>query len=134
MRKSILVTMFLVLIMTLTGYAKGKVRYGEAISGNVKVAKLKEILEHPDEYKNKEVVLEGNYGNHCCASDFVYKEGIEAVEVYPKGFPIPKLGKGKPIKIYGIVRIVEKGAGHKEGEGKKEVQEIYIEAKGVEIK
>lgn len=134
MRKTISVMMFLVVIMTLTGYVEGKAQYGEAIPGNVKVVHLKEILAHPDKYKDKEVALEGNYGNYCCASDFVYKEGIDAVEVYPQRFPTPKLKRGKPIRVYGIVRSVKKGAGLKEGEGEKDVREIYIEAKGVEIR
>lgn len=133
MRKSILSIMVMVIVIMLIEHVEGKARYGEAIPKNSKVVKLKEILEHPDTSKDKEVVLEGNYGNNCCASDFVYKEGIEAVEVYPKGFPTPELKRGKPIKVYGIVRSVEKGV--KPREGKEEgFREIYIEAKGVEVK
>ncbi len=132
MRKSILYLMVMVIIIMLIGFVEGKARYGEAVPKNSKVVKLKEILEHPDIYKDKEVVLEGNYGNYCCASDFVYKEGIEAFEVYPKGFPMPKLERGKPIKIYGIVRSIEKDTKTKQDE--EGTYEVYIEAKGMEIK
>lgn len=138
-RKGILVVTFMALTLTLIGCGKGKARYGEAMPGNVEVVKLKEMAEKPEEYKDKEVVLKGNYGNYCCASDFVFKEGFEAIEVYPKGFPTPKLDRGKPISVYGIVRVVAKGIKSEEGEadeGKKEERypEIFIEAKGMEIK
>ena len=129
--------LFLAMTLTLLGWDKGKTRFGETIPDSVEVVKLEEILKNPQEYKDKEVVLEGNYGNYCCASDFVYKEGLEAVEVYPKGFPTPKLKMGTPIKVYGIVRSIEKKAEAKEAKEKEEEEEhheVYIEAKGVEAK
>lgn len=137
LRKCILITMLLAVTWTLTAWAKA--RFGEAVPGNIEVVKLKGILENPEKYKDKEVVLEGNYGNYCCASDFVYKEGVDAVEVYPTGFPTPKLDRGKPIRIYGIVRSIEKKAGYEEKtenreEKEEEHHEVYIEAKGVEVK
>jgi len=134
-KRGILVVLFLAVALTLVGCGKGKVRYGEAIPGSVKVVKLKEILRNPQVYKNKEVVLEGNYGIYCCPSDFLYKEGLESVEIYPKGFPTPKLDKGKPIRVYGIVRSIEKRTKSEEKEEKEEEHhEVYIEAKGVEVK
>lgn len=138
-KRGILLTGLLVITLVFVGCGKGKVRYGESAPNNVKVVKLEEILQNPKEYKDKEVVLEGNYGNYCCASDFVYKEGLETIEVYAKGFPTPKLDRGKPIRVYGIVRSIEKKTESEkgeEGEEKKEEEhhEVYIEAKGVEIK
>jgi hypothetical protein len=107
-------------ILSLVGCSKSRVHYGEVISDKVAVVKLKEIVEHPGKYKDKEVVLEGNFAGSCCATDFNYKEGLEMIEVYPIGFPNPKLDRGKPIRVYGIVRSTEKMT--------------YIEAKGVESK
>ncbi len=134
LKRGILVVMFLsvtAVTLTLAGCGKDKVRYGEAIPGNVKVVKLKKIIESPKEYKDKEVVLEGNFGGICCPTDFNYKEGLEMVEVYPKGFPNPKLARGKPIRVYGIVRSIEKRIEQEEEEG---YHQIYIDAKGVEVK
>lgn len=136
LKRGILLTGLLVMTLVLVGGGEGKSGYGEAIPNNIKVVKLEKILENPKEYKDKEVVLEGNYGNYCCASDFVYKEGLETIEVYPKGFPTPKLDRGTPIRVYGIVRSIEKKAESEEGEKKKEEEhhEVYIEAKGVETR
>lgn len=133
-KKGILFMMFLTLILMQVGCGKGKIRFGEAVPRNVSVVKLKEILKNSNEYKDKEVVLEGNYGNYCCASDFVYKEGVDAVEIYPKGFPTPKLERGKPIRVYGIVRSIEKKTESEEKEEREEHHDVYIEAKGVEVR
>ena len=133
-KRDVLVAMFLAVVLALAGCGKGKVRYGEAIPDNVKVVKLKEIVDNPEQYKGREVVLEGNFNGACCPTDFNYKEGLEGCEVYPQGFSNPKLDKGKPIKVYGIVRSIQKKTGD-DDEGKEEKQhEIYIEAKGVEVK
>ena len=134
-KKGVLVLLVLSTTLMLIGWGKGKSGYGEAIPNNIKVVKLEKILQNPKEYKDKEVILEGNYGNYCCASDFVYKEGLEAIEVYPKGFPTPKLDRGKPIRVYGIVRSVEKAVESKEkSKEQEEHHEVYIEAKGVETR
>lgn len=132
-KRGILVVMFLSATLISVGCAQAKNQYGQTIPHQVKVIKLKDILEHSSDYKNKEVVLEGNYGGYCCASDFLYKEGVEGVEVYPQGFPTPKLVVGKPIKIYGIVRSMDKKTEPQE-EKEDEHHEIHIEAKGVEVK
>lgn len=133
LKRSILIVAFLVVTLTLAGCGKGKARYGEAIPNNVEVVKLKVILENPDAYKGKEVVLEGNFGGVCCPSSFNYKEGLEMVEVYPQGFSNPKLDRGKPIRVYGVVRSIEKKVESKKGE-KEEQHKIHIEGKGVETK
>lgn len=121
-RKIFLFLMFLILSLSSVGWGKGKVYYGEAIPSNLTVVKLKDILENPKDYKDKEIILEGNFGTPCCATDFNYKEGLDLVEVYPKGFPIPNIKRGKPMRIYGIVRVVEK-----------EQVIVYIEAIGMEV-
>lgn len=134
-KKGVLVLLVLSTTLMLIGWGKGKSGYGEAIPNNIKVVKLEKILQNPKEYKDKEVILEGNYGNYCCASDFVYKEGLEAIEVYPKGFPTPKLDRGTPIRVYGIVRSVEKAVEPKEkSKEQEEHHEVYIEAKGAETR
>lgn len=134
-KRGTLVMLLLITTLTLVGWGQGKSRYGEIIPDTVKVVKLKEVLENPKEYKDKAVVLDGNFGGVCCATDFKYKEGLDMVEVYPKGFSNPKLVMGKPIRLYGIVRSIEKKTESKEeGEKEEEHHEVYIEAKGVEVK
>lgn len=133
-KRNVLAMMFFLATLASVGSAQAKNQYGQAIPNDVKVVKLKDILGHPAEYQNKEVVLEGNYGGYCCASDFLYKEGVDGVEIYPQGFPTPKLIIGKPIKIYGIVRAIDKKTESQEEGKEEEHHEIYIEAKGVKAK
>ena len=128
-KKIILIVLLLNLPLVLSGCSENRVHYGEKIPGKVKIVKLSEVINNPEEYKDREVVLEGNYSNYCCASDFVYKEGLEAVEVLPKGFPTPRLDRGKRLKIFGVIRVNEKGFKPEEGD-----HEIYIEARGLEVK
>lgn len=115
---------------------------GLAIPANVAEVKLQDIEKAPSAYKDREVILDLNYGSYCCPSDFSCKQGLEAVEVVPNGFATPKARTGKPLRIYGIVRLGEhqeaeekKEAGEKKDEKKgEEHHEYYIEAKGVEFK
>ncbi|MEM5799954.1 MAG: hypothetical protein QXZ43_04810 [Candidatus Aenigmatarchaeota archaeon] len=138
-RKIFVAMSFFVTVLFLLPLGCRESKYGQAIPANIKVVKLKEIIKNPENYKDKEVVLEGNFGGICCAADFNYKEGSEVVEVYPKGFSIPKLNRGKPIRIYGVVRtikkMVEANEDTKEGTNNQEKsQEVYIEAKGMQVK
>lgn len=122
--------------LALTGTVEGKDRYGQALPKGVEVVKLKEIVENPKAYKGKEVVLEGNFGGVCSdGEDFYFKEGLEIVEVVPKDFPMPKFKKGKAIRVYGVVKSIEKKEKEEKGKEKgEEHNEVTIEAKGVEAR
>lgn len=97
-----------------------KIQFGQAIPENVELVKLKQIMEEPATYNNKEVLLEGQFAGICCESDFFYKEDFETIELSPQGFPSPKLIVGTPIRAYGIARV----SGDR----------IRVEVKGVEVK
>lgn len=126
-----------VLLSSISVMGKTK-KLGQKIPKGVAVVKLSEILKSPEKFKDKEVALQGNYINYCCASDFVYREGLESVEIYPQGFPTPKLDKGKQMKVWGIVRVREKTELEEKEMGKEAEEEehhqIIIEAKGLEVK
>ena len=114
-------------------------QFGQPIPSNVTAVKLTDILEKPAGYKDKEVLLDLNYGSYCCADDFSCKEGYEGVEVVPAGFPSVKAKPGQPVRVFGVVRVGERQHAHEEekneGEGKTEKHhELYIEAKGVQLK
>lgn len=139
--KSIPIVLFLAVILAIAGCGKNKAQYGEAFPANVAPVALKDIVANPEAFKDKEVLVDVNYGNYCCESDFVCKQGLEAMEVYPAGFPTPKLDKGTPIRVFGYVRdIAKKPQTAQEGEEKGEEgeeeghHEIYIEAKGMEVR
>ena len=120
-------------ILVFAGCGKKGGQLGQEIPGNIQAVKLKDIVNNPQEYKDKEVVLVGNFGGADCAEDFIYKEGLDMVEARPRGFKNPKANKGKPIKLYGLVRVVERGVINDEG-SEEASYEVYIDAKGVEIK
>jgi hypothetical protein len=128
--KLVLIIVFLTVIPLLTGCDKGVkgASLGVAIPSDVKVTKLKEIASNLQGYKDKEVVLVGNFNGACCAADFSYKEGLEGIQVKPKGFTNPKARLGQPIRVYGVVRVAETIVGTK--------REIiaYIEGMGVELR
>ena len=96
-------------------------QYGERIPGDMPIVKLKDIASNAKAFKDKEVLLAGNYGGVCCPSDFTYKEGLEGVEVTPKGFASPNVDTGKPMRLYAVVRLGKQG-------------EFFLEAKGVELR
>jgi hypothetical protein len=74
----VLIIVFLTVIPLLMGCDKGVkgVSSGMVIPSGVKVTKLKEIASNLQGYKDKEVVLEGNFNGACCAADFNYKESL----------------------------------------------------------
>lgn len=126
-----------VLLGAVSVTAKTK-KMGKRIPEKATVVKLSDILKAPEKFKDKEVILQGTYVNYCCATDFVYREGLESVEIYPQGFLTPKLDKGKQMKVWGIVRVREREEGEQQETRKnakeEEHAEIIIEAEGLEVK
>jgi hypothetical protein len=113
-------------ILLVAGCNKSPQQLGQAIPSDVPSATLAEIQKNAAAYKDKEVLLTGNYGGHCCPTDFNYKEGLNGVECYYPGFDVPETKVGRPVSIYAIVRV-------RQEEGAKEPQ-VHLEAKGVEFK
>jgi hypothetical protein len=126
----------LTLAATLLAACGQKDQLGQPIPSSVGPVKLADILADPDAYKDEEVLLEGNYSSYCCASDFSYKEGLDAIEVAPAGFASPKAERGRPLRIYGVVRVGERAEEEEEAESEEEEVHhgVYIEAKGVEFR
>ena len=105
--------------------------HGQPILSNVDQVTLAQVLKDPATFKDKEVVLQGNYGGHCCPTDFNYKEGTNAVECYYPGFDVPHSKPGRPVQIHAVVRMRDRHEEHA-AEGKAETgPEVYLDAKGV---
>lgn len=143
-RKMVLLPLALLALTSLGwswGWGRAK-RYGAKIPNGLAVTKLAQIISKPAAFKDKEVLLAGNYGMYCCPTDFTYKEGVDGAEVSPKGFDAPKADRGKPMKLYAVVRLGRHEEGEENGvqrKGKGEKNEeapsgFYLEAKGVEFK
>jgi hypothetical protein len=117
---------FILSLSLLASFSAFAQQMGQAIPKDAQQVKLSEILKSPAKYKGKEVVLQGNYGSKCCATDFNYKEGLDGIEITPSGFDNwQNLKKGTPIKVYGVVNVIERGGGEKI---------VHMEAKGMETK
>lgn len=126
-------------LMLATGCGRQS-QLGLPIPASIAEVKLQDLAKNPSAYKDREVVLDLNYGSYCCPDDFSCKQGMEAVEVVPKGFASPKSETGKPVRIYGVLRLgaheegEKKEAGEKKEEKGEEHHDYYIEAKGVQFK
>lgn len=82
------------------------------IPADMEVTRLAEILENPVDYDGKKVLLEGVVGRGClrCPSDFPYQEGVHSIKIFVKGFRLPRLKPGQPIRVYAEVKAGEERA------------------------
>lgn len=116
-------TFFLLSVLfLLTGC--GEKKTGVDIPGNTEIIKLSEIIKDPIKYNEKKIILEGNFFITCadagCEDDFTLKEGINSIMVMTKGFTIPKIAQGQPVKVYGLLKST--------------TENPYIQALGLEVK
>lgn len=76
----------------------------EAFVPDVKRVKIAELLKEPKSYAGQDVVVSGIFNGICCPSDFVLKDGIDAIEIYVTEMP-SKSRVGSKMEIYGTVRV-----------------------------
>ena len=92
------------------------------IPSGMQATKLAEIISNPAAYDGKKVLLAGSVGNFCATSGchFTFQDSGESIDIYPKGFKLPKLRKGQALKVYAEVKAGEK--------------KVVISALGLEVK
>lgn len=74
---------------------------GVEIPENEPAVKLASVMENPSGYSNKPVVIKGRVAGQCAAlCEFFFQDGIQTVTIYPQGFKLPKLDRGKNVTIY----------------------------------
>jgi len=121
---------------------------GEKI-GDSPVVSLAEIIEHPDKYKGKMIILEGTVDGVCqkkgCWMEMVPADSEHGIRVTFKnyGFFVPKDAKGFKVRAEGKVKLStlsKEDADHLEEEGASLVRnadgtasEIGFVASGVEL-
>lgn len=74
---------------------------------DVEFVTLEEVLKKSKTYDGKEVITKGVFNSVCCASDFVLKDGFDAIEVYvTEQCPMPSKSKlGSKMKVQGTVKV-----------------------------
>ena len=78
----------------------------KAASSSTKVTRVGELLDNPSAYLGKDVVVEGLIGNICCATDFVFKDGFDNIQVIvTEKAPMPPISKtGQKVRVTGTVQ------------------------------
>jgi len=81
-----------------------------AIPSGMQAVKLGDVLSNPVAYDGKKILLVGTVGNFCATSGchFTFQDSGESIDIYPKGFKLPKLRKGQALKVYAEVKAGEK--------------------------
>lgn len=132
----------------LLGCSKGKETIGQPIDPQAKVVRLQEVLSNPQAYDGQTLVIEGNFSGACCASDFIFKDGVASTEVLvSKECPMPSTKAGSRMKVWGTVSVKveaheEAGeasesrageAAEQKGQAAEKGAEVRIAAKGIEV-
>ncbi len=74
---------------------------GLPVPDGAPVVKLSDIMDAPDNFNGKKVVLKGIVSAQCPSlCEFTYKEGTTTTLIFPRGFKFPKLETGKPVTVY----------------------------------
>jgi len=90
------------------GCSKTGKGYGEKIPENISITRLSQIIDSPEQYNGKQVLLEGIVSGQCASlCEFFYKEGAHTVTIFPHKFNLPRLEKGSKVKVYALVTAGE---------------------------
>lgn len=111
---------FLLLILFLSACARNESI--PPIPPGMQATNLVDVINNPAAYDGKKVLLVGSVGNFCATSGchFTFQDSGETIDIYPKGFKLPKLKKGQALKVYAEVKAGEK--------------KVVISALGLEVK
>ena len=81
--------------------SEAKTQLGVDIPQNEPVVKLAAVLENPDAFDGKKIVMKGIVSGQCPAlCEFFFKDGIHSATIFSQGFKFPRLKTGKPVTIY----------------------------------
>ncbi len=96
---------FLAVIVTLIivgcSGKSGSKQLGVAAPSDVPRVTLKQVTSEPAAFDGKNVVMEGIVSGQCASlCEFTYKEGTDAVVIFPQGFKLPKLQTGSKVRMH----------------------------------
>lgn len=100
-----------------------KNKIGEEIPKDMEITKISTVIENSKDYVKRKVLLSGNFASSCtsssCCAEFYLNSGIHQIKVNYDGLKLPKIKKGKPIKVLGKINTTTKS--------------IYLQLQGLEI-
>jgi hypothetical protein len=83
-------------------------RLGVKIPADKGVVELSAIMQNPQQYNGKQVVMKGVISGQCASlCEFFFKDGVHKATIYPQGYAFPKLTVGKPVTVYAQVTAGE---------------------------
>ncbi|KMQ49409.1 hypothetical protein CHISP_3684 [Chitinispirillum alkaliphilum] len=84
----------------LHGQQRGKSSFGSEIPEGTEITTLAQILQSPENFDGKTVVMEGSISGQCASRcKFNYREGNEVIEVNLNGFRPPSLDIGTRVRV-----------------------------------
>lgn len=99
MKVSQLLFVLSILLILFTGCAKEQ-SIGQPAGKDAIKASLTEVLETPDKFHQKEVILEGIVTGQCGSRcEFFYSENGTTVPVYMGEIKAPAIQSGTPVKV-----------------------------------
>jgi hypothetical protein len=79
-------------------------RLGEPVPDQAAVTQLAEVLADPAAFNDARVVLKGVVASQCSSlCHFNFQDGVHSVTVYPQGFKLPRLQRGRGITLFAHV-------------------------------
>lgn len=109
--KKIIILLFIVFLSAVAMQESiASVLSGAPIPSEIQTLKLSDVINNPAAYDGKKILLVGSVANFCATSGchFTFQDSGESIDIYPKGFKLPKLKKGQIVKIYAEVKAGEK--------------------------
>jgi len=96
-----LMLMAVVVLPTLLATCRGRGQaeeYGVTIPRGIEPTPLEKILATPEQYHGREVVLTGTVAGQCASlCEFYFTDGKHTTEIFPKGFTLPRMKKGRQV-------------------------------------
>ncbi len=77
---------------------------GVEIPSDQPVVELASVLENPEEFDGKRIVMRGIVNGQCASlCEFFLLDGAHTATVYPQGFSFPKLARGSTVTIFALI-------------------------------
>ncbi len=74
--------------------------FGNEIPADAEIVSLAQVLNNPQEFDGKEVVMEGTISVQCASLCFFnFREGNNVIEIPLNGFNVPRIQIGRRVRV-----------------------------------